>query len=269
MFDFPSYSFIFLFGLCVGSFLNCIIYRLKTGESILFSRSHCPMCGAKLKAEDLIPLFSFLFLKGKCRYCHKKISWQYPLVELFTAILFVLVIYRQPPGFSAFLNIDLLSTVYYLLITCFLIVIFVYDLKHYIIPDEIIYPAIIITFSWRLFKIFQYSILNTQHLILNPLLSAVLSSALFVSVILITKGKGMGWGDVKIAFLMGLFLGCPNVLVALFFSFLSGALVGSLLIILKKKNLKSELPFGPFLVFGTYIAFLWGSQIFNFYLNLC
>jgi leader peptidase (prepilin peptidase)/N-methyltransferase len=142
------YAFIFIFGLCVGSFLNVVINRLETSQSIFLTRSHCPQCKAILKWFDLIPVFSFLWLRGRCRYCGQKISWQYPLVELVTGILFVLVVYLESPnlfvGFPQQAEAsNLLVTGYWLLVICFLIIIFVYDLKYYLIPDKIIYPVII------------------------------------------------------------------------------------------------------------------------------
>jgi len=247
--------FIFLFGTIVGSFLNCVIYRLETGESFLKGRSHCLYCKHVLGWQDLIPIFSFLILKGKCRYCHQKISWQYPLVELATAILFVSIFHSLDRGPS--------SIFFGWILTAFLIIIFVYDLKHYIIPDKVIYPAIATTLLFRLFEILKFRNWNS----LNPLFSAILVSAFFLVIVLISKGRWMGWGDVKLAFLMGLFLGYPKILVALFLAFSIGAIIGLILIAFGKKTLKSEIPFGPFLVSGTFLAIFLGEKIFNWYLS--
>ena len=142
------YFFIFLFGLALGSFLNCVIYRLERGESFLEGRSYCPHCQHILNWSDLIPLFSFLILKGKCRYCQKKISLQYPLVELATGILFVLTAYNLQ--LTIYNLQDLFVVSYLLLVVNCLLVIFVYDLKHYIIPDKIIYPAIAVAFLYQI-----------------------------------------------------------------------------------------------------------------------
>lgn len=243
--------FIFLLGLAIGSFLNCVIYRLEAGGSFLKGRSFCPHCKHILSFKDLIPIFSFLFLKGKCRYCGKKISWQYPLVELSTGILFVLIFYQT--------IYDLLTTIYLLLTTSFLIIIFVYDLKHYLIPDKIIYPAIV--------TVFIYNLLNTKYLILNTLPAALGAITFFLAIVLISRCKWMGWGDVKFAFFMGLFLGYPNIFVALFLAFFIGASIGLILIALGKKTLKSEIPFGPFLVSGTFLAIFFGEGIINWYLS--
>jgi len=139
------YFLIFVFGLSVGSFLNVVIFRLKTEESIISKRSHCFQCGAVLKWHDLVPLLSFALTLGKCRYCGGKISWQYPMVEISTGLIFLLIFNFQTLDFF-----NLLTVGYLLLLACFLIIIFVYDLKHYIIPDKIIYPAIGISFIYQL-----------------------------------------------------------------------------------------------------------------------
>ena len=256
--------YFFILGLLAGSALNCIIYRLKTGENFWWGRSFCPKCRHVLKWYDLVPVFSFLALKGKCRYCRGKISWQYPLVEISTALIFLLIF-----NFSAFggptagwqFYLNLIATLYLFITASLLIIIFVYDLKHYIIPDKILFPAIGIVFLYNL-------ILNSKFLILNSLFSAFGAMAFFLLIFLISKGKWMGFGDVKLAFFMGLFLGYPNVLVALFLAFFFGAIIGIGLILAKKKDFKSEVPFGPFLIIGTFLALFWGDKLINWYLNL-
>ena len=242
------YALIFLFGLIMGSFLNAVIYRLDSGESIVKSRSHCPKCGHVLAWYELVPIFSFVIQGGKCRECKSNISWQYPLVELATAILFVLVLYH---------NLPLLYT---LTISSLLIVIFVYDLKHYIIPDKIIYPAILVSgiFVW------QHATYNIQYTIYAAIGASVFFAAMFFA----SRGKWMGFGDVKLAFFMGLFLGWPNILVGLFAAFMLGGIIGMGLIVCGKKTMKSQVPFGPFLVTGTFIAMFLGNKIMEWYLSL-
>jgi prepilin signal peptidase PulO-like enzyme (type II secretory pathway) len=155
-----------------------------------------------------------------------------------------------------------------------LIIIFVYDLKHFIILDKIIFPAIAITVLYRLFGILNFShwpLIGTsfQWIEIGNFLGAAFAASLFfLAIVLVSKGRWMGMGDVKLAFLMGLFLGFPNILAALFFAFFIGAIIGVGLILAKKKTLKSEVPFGPFLVVGTFIALFWGERIINWYLNL-
>jgi len=253
------YLVIFLFGLLFGSFLNSVIYRLEIGGSFLKGRSYCPHCKHKLIWQDLIPVLSFLFLKGKCRYCQKPISWQYPLVELATGFIFLLF-------FLTSLNLNNFTYVYLLIMSCFLIIVFVYDLKHYIIPDKIIYPAILVSGIWYLVSGIFFN-LYTKYEMLNTIYSAVGAAAFFLAIVLISRGKWMGVGDIKLAFLMGLILGWPNILVALFLAFFIGAIIGIGLIATGKKTLKSEVPFGPFLVAGTFLALFWGQNIINWYLN--
>jgi prepilin signal peptidase PulO-like enzyme (type II secretory pathway) len=259
MINFFFSLFAFLFGLMVGSFLNCVIYRLNSRESFLKGRSYCPYCKHTLEWKDLIPIFSFLILKGRCRYCQKRISFQYPLVELSTGILTLLFLKRAIYG-------DPIS-IFYWVLSCFLLIIFVYDLKHFIIPDKIIYPAILIVIIWYLIAGIFFKF-YTKYEMLNAIYSALGASLFFLFIYLISKGKWMGFGDVKLAFLMGLFLGFPKILVALFFSFFIGAMIGIGLILVKKKNLKSEVPFAPFLVTGTFLALFFSESLISWYLNL-
>ncbi len=233
---------IFILGLLVGSFLNCIVYWLeKKKRKNLLGRSFCPHCSHPLGFFDLIPLLSFIFLRGKCRYCGRKISWHYPLVELLTGLVFLLIFnYYSAPGEVFFL----------IVVSSLLIIVFSYDLKHCLIPSKVVYLGIIITF-------FKFNLLSG------------LGMALFFFLIwLVSKGKWMGFGDVELAFLIGLLLGWPNVLTALFSAFLIGAIMGLVLMIFEKKKLKSRLPFGPFLVTGAFIGLFFGERIINWYLSL-
>jgi len=253
--EFLIYFFVFVAGLCIGSFLNCVIYRLEEDKD-LKGRSFCPHCKHMLFWQDLFPVFSFLFLNGKCRYCHKKISVQYPVVELVGGIIFVLIFNYFFTSFS--LN-SYITILYLFYIASALIVIFVYDLKHYIIPDKVLFPAVAITLLFRLVENFSS--------ISNYLLAALVAAGFFFLIFALSKGRAMGFGDVKLAVLMGLLLGMSNVLVALFLAFFFGAIIGIILMVYQKKNLKSEIPFGPFLIEGTFIALLWGTQIVNLYLR--
>ena len=251
------YLIIFIFGLAIGSFLNCVICRLEKRESFLRDRSRCPHCQKELSWKDLVPLLSFLILRRRCRYCRQKISLQYPLVELATGILFV---------FIAIFNFqlstyNLLNACFLFLVSCFLIIIFVYDLKHYIIPDKVIYPAIFaaLVFNFLPRQIFsggfnQFSIL-----------SAFGAAGFFFLIVLVSRGRWMGVGDIKLAFLMGLILGFPDILIALFLAFFFGAIIGIGLIISGKKTLRSEVPFGPFLVTGAFLALFFGENIIRWY----
>ena len=246
---------IFLLGLCAGSFLNCVIYRLEQGKN-LGGRSFCPHCKKDLSWKELFPIFSFLFLGGKCMGCRGKISIQYPLVELATALVFILTFYFVYPILVTY---QLVYILYLFYVLSALIIIFVYDLKHYEIPDKVLLPAIAITFL--------YTAIFSWQSILNYLLAVLVSAGFFLIIFLVSKGRGMGFGDVKLAVLMGLLLGLPSVLVALFIAFVLGAIMGVILMIFQRKGLKSEIPFGPFLVLGTIISLFWGGAVIQWYIN--
>jgi prepilin signal peptidase PulO-like enzyme (type II secretory pathway) len=248
---------VFIFGLIVGSFLNCVIYRLGKKKSFLNGRSFCPECFHILSWKDLIPIFSFLILKGKCRYCRKKISLQYPLVEFFTGILFLATFYYLRNQLFSLQGIFTLF--YYWTVFSSLIVIFVYDLKNYLIEEKIVYFSILICLIFNLL----FSISEIE----NKILSLLFVALFFLLIVLISKEKWMGMGDAKLGALMGIFLGWPKIIPALFFSFFVGAIFGIFLIILKKKSLKSEIPFGPFLVSGTIFSSFLGEKIINWYLK--
>ena len=281
--------FLFLSGLAVGSFLNCVIYRLHTGESFLKGFSHCPHCRHKLNWRDLVPVLSFVFLKGKCRYCHQKISLQYPIIEISTAAIFLLIFnfqfsiwnqslsllviapqlsnQLQPYGesLSGSAIFNFLNLIYYWLISCFLIIIFVYDLKHLIIPDKVVYPAIaIVFFNNFLISGFRFQV---SGFMIN-IYSALGAAGFFFLIWFFSKGKWLGFGDVKLVFLMGLLLGFPNILSAVFLAFFIGAIMGIGLIAAGKKKLSSQVPFGPFLVFGTFLSLFLGDNFIDLYLNL-
>lgn len=243
------YILIFILGLSVGSFLNVVICRLETKETIIYNRSYCPQCRVILKWYDLIPVLSFLLQKRRCRYCKKKISWQYPVVEIATACLFLLIFNFK---FSIF------NLIYYFIIISFLIIIFTYDLKHYIIPNRIVYPAIIISLLYLL-----AAAATAYDSLFYYFLSAFIASGFFLTLVLVSKGRWMGLGDVKLAFLMGLILGWPNILLALFLSFLSGSVIGMGLIIFGKKGFKSQIPFGPFLVGSTILVMFYNLYLIN------
>ena len=256
------YIFIFILGTAIGSFLNVVICRLKTGETIVKSRSHCMFCKKKLSWYELLPILSFAIQLGKCKKCKKKISWQYPLVEFFTGALFLLIFifFGQNWQFPYTIYVWFLF-----LVSCFLIIIFVYDLKHYLVANEIIYPAIVIAL---IFNIYIWILSHNFWIFARSIISAVIAGGFFLAIYLISKGKWMGSGDALIGILMGLILGLEQTIVALFLAFLIGAVVAIILMAVKKKKLKSAIPFGPFLVLGTIITIFWGNALLTWYLNL-
>lgn len=256
------YIFVFIFGTIIGSFLNVVILRLKKNKSILKDRSHCPECKKNLNWYELIPIISFLIQLGKCRKCHKKISWQYPLVEFFTGSLFLLALIYQAPFYGVS---SIVFFIFLLIISCFLIILFVYDLRFYLVPDIIIFPAIILTF---IFDIYLWLNAGTFSVFTSSIFAAIIAGGFFLVLVLISKEKWMGKGDIFIGILIGLILGLPQIFVALFLAFWIGAIFSIILMAIKKKNLKSKIPFGPFLVLATIISIFWGQFLLSLYLGL-
>jgi len=257
------YLLIFVIGAFVGSFLNILIDRLKRGETVVWGSSHCEKCRHKLVWNDLIPIWSYIRLGGHCRYCHSPIPFWLPVVEAATGLLFVLIaLVFQPFIFNFSFTIHyLISIIYYFTIPSLLLIIFFSDLKYHLIYDQIIYPAIGITVIYRIFIFFT----NYQLPITNYLFSSLLAAAFFYLLHILGPKlfhkDTMGFGDVKLAVLMGLLLGYPKIIIALYIAFLTGALVGVILILAKKAKLKSQIAFGPFLVGATFVVWFWGERI--------
>ncbi|MFA6410931.1 MAG: prepilin peptidase [Candidatus Buchananbacteria bacterium] len=242
--------FIFVLGLVVGSFLNVVILRLGTKKSFWQGRSICPHCQQKIAGYDNIPIISFIILVGRCRHCQAKISWQYPLVELATGLIFVWLYWHA--GFT-------LTFFVWAVFACLLLIIFVYDLKKYLILDQVTIPAIIFAFLANLFLGLGFW---------NLILAAAIGSGFFALQFFVSRGKWVGDGDIRLGALMGLMLGWKYLLVALFIAYLLGSAFGILLIILGKKKMSSAVPFGPFLTLATLITLIYGQSLLFWYLNL-
>lgn len=289
---FIYYILIFISGLFVGSFLNLAADRYVTGEPILIGRSKCDSCKKNLSPKDLIPLFSFVVSKGKCRFCQSKLSFYYPLSEVLTGLVFI--------GTAYYLNIfnqystgKLLTLAFLLTVFSVYLVILFSDIKYKIIPDAAIFFGIAFAllffisdfvFSfWRVYKElandnFGKYLIKTGYLkslfFYNAksfailLVSSLIISLFFWLLVFFTKGKGMGEGDIKLGFLIGLFNGFPNNIIAIFLGFLFGAVFSLILVILKKKTMKDTIPFGPFLIIGSVASLIWGSQLINWYFKL-
>lgn len=244
------YVFFFLLGLAVGSFLNVVIFRLKYGGSIILGRSACPQCKNTIAWYDNLPLLSFIVLAGRCRHCRKKISWQYPLVELATGLIFILIFWRF--GWSV-------KTLAGIVFAGFLLVIFIYDFKYYLILDRITIPAMIMAFLFNLYLGFGIG---------NLALGVLVGGGFFLVQFLISRSYWVGDGDIRLGALMGIMLGWKMLLVALFLAYVTGAAIGVILIILGKKKMSSKVPFGTFLSVATLITILWGEEILEWYLKL-
>lgn len=250
-----SPGLVLLLGLCVGSFLNVLADRLPRGESVLWTRSHCDYCKKPLRWFELIPIVSFVLQAGRCRRCHKKLSWQYPTVELITAGGFLYAMYGADGSYGSTVGMGLIA---YWLIFSSLLVIFVSDLKYQIIPDSMVIVGVIgaIGVIWGIREIGEHTLVGLG------------AAAFFFLLWMVTRGRGMGLGDVKLAFLLGLLLGYPRIVVGLYSAFLTGATTGVILMMTGRKTLKSTIAFGPFLIIGAVIALLWSTPIIGWWKGL-
>lgn len=249
----------FVIGLIVGSFLNSVVYRIEKKESVWHGRSYCPHCRQTLSWFELIPLMSFIFQKGRCRHCQKRIAWQYPLIELISGTLFALL-YYSPAWLvnRSFLEPELFL---WLAISSCLIVLFVYDFKHSIIPNAVVYTGIVIALVGK----FILSLLGIDSWLAfsQAILAASLAGSFFLSLVLMSRGRWMGVGDVKLAILIGLTLSWPLAVVALWLSFILGAIASLFLLSIGLKKLKSTIPFGPFMITATWLTLLGGPILLN------
>jgi leader peptidase (prepilin peptidase)/N-methyltransferase len=244
-----------IFGLIVGSFLNVVICRLPLSESIVFPPSHCPRCRAAIPFYHNIPLLSYVILLGRCRSCRGRISPQYPLVEGLTAISFWLATGAYG------LTLHAAAAAVFL---CLLIVLAAIDLEHMILPDELTLGGAALFFIYSFFN----PEVGQLDAVLSGVGAALFFAALFFFYLKVRKIEGLGFGDVKMALLMGFFLGLHRLTVAILLASLSGVLVGLFFIIFKKKNLKFALPFGPFLALGSYVSLFWGEAILAWFGSL-
>lgn len=246
---------ILIYGLLIGSFLNVCIYRIPKEESIAFPSSHCPNCSHKLKWYDNIPLFSYLILRGECRYCSAKISPQYPVVEALNAIIYIILFF----SFTSFIDF-----IFYALISSVLIVITFVDLKEMIIPD--IFIVIILILS-VLHKVLNYFIYGISPQLLNSLGGLLIAGGLFLAIVILSRG-GMGGGDVTLIGALGFVVGIKNILLTIFLSFILGAIISIALLATKIKTRKDPIPFGPFIVLAFFIVLLYGEDLVNIYWSI-
>lgn len=293
-----------ILGLAIGSLLNVLISRFHPEKpqevySLLKGRSFCPFCKKRLKWFELIPLFSFLFLKGRCRYCRKRISWRYPLIELLTALIFLGISWRflRFPFFAYYLFSPIFSVSFlsflliliFFLYSTFLLALALLDLYYYLLPDKLVFSSIGLAFFVdlglsRLSRSspsdfyprcglnFLGSFIDYFNCQIPPLLSylgsAFLISGFLFLIYFLSRGKALGFGDVKLGIFLGLMLGLTNGLFALFSGFVIGAVVALGLLILKKKKFGEILPLAPFLTLGTFLTIFFGEYFVNFYFSL-
>jgi leader peptidase (prepilin peptidase)/N-methyltransferase len=270
--------FLFLFGIAMGSFLNVVALRYD-GTHFLFNpkqiggRSHCPHCKRTLRWFELLPVLSFIVQGGRCRRCGAVIGWQYPIVELLSGFIFLLV-----PMYFTFL---LGPSVLWVIVFEILLLVAYIDILLGIIPDELNIALIIL----GLFETFLFfggagapnlsffgpyaAIFGLQgNVLINHFLAAMIGAIFFGSLVAITRGKGMGMGDVKLAFPLGLLFGWPDIVVISLMAFVIGGIFGFGLILSGEKTMKSAVPFGPFLVVACVIAFFFGPALFGWYFHM-
>lgn len=268
-----------LLGLIFGSFVNALVWRLheqeemaakpkKAGKkrqrdlSIMRGRSMCPNCGHELAAKDLVPVLSWLSLGGKCRYCGRPISWQYPLVELMTALLFVYSYVHWPLGFS---GSGLLQFIVWLFFVVMFMALGVYDLRWFLLPNRMVYPLL----GVAVIEALAVAVLDHDLVgIWQPFAAAAIISGLFYALYQLSGGNWIGGGDVKLAVVLGLLAATPGrALLLIFLASLIGTVVTLPLALQNRRKLQMQIPFGPFLLLATSVVVLFGSTITNWYVQ--
>lgn len=256
----------FLFGTVVGSFLNVMAYRSVHGGSLFSDRSRCPHCKQVLSAADLVPIVSFLVLGAVCRYCKQKISWQYPIVELVSGLLFsfTFIFWWGEVG-STVGATQILYLVFLLFFVSVLLVLTVTDIVDGLLPNTIVLPSIGAVALYKLTATFVGT--SSLGALSADLLVAFSIAFFFFLIVFFSKEKAMGGGDIKLVFLIGLILGWPAITVGLFIGFLTGGFVAAMLLLIGKKRLGQTLPLGPFLNLGALISLFFGQQLLDMYLR--
>lgn len=235
----------------VGSFLNVVIYRVPRGESVVFPRSHCPACGHRLSASELVPVFSYLGQKGKCRHCAAAISPQYLAVELLTGVLFFYAAWlgERIGDWNFTLDLAMIAS---------LVALAFIDGKEMILPDSIV----LFILGLGLLRCFLWP--GSGYDRWAALLSGLGTGAVFALIAWIYP-RGMGWGDVKLVAALGVYLSFPGILEAIFIACLTGIVVGGALLLVRKRGLRKSIPFGPFLALGTLTVIFWGQDLTAWY----
>lgn len=266
---------LFFLGLCFGSFVNALVWRLrkqattkkkaqKNKYSITKGRSMCVSCGHELAAKDLLPVISWVMLHGKCRYCSKPIPWQYPLVELATAILFVSLYIFWPDNLNSTASkVDLIA---WIIASVGLMALFIYDLRYMILPNKIIFPLM----GLAVVNLLLQSLITSDHkLLLSATFGVIAGGGLFYVLFQVSRGTWIGGGDVKLGFLLGLLLADPVMaLLMLFVASVLGSIFSLILVGKKGVNIKTKIPFGPFLIAAAIIAKLLGQNLIDWYNSL-
>lgn len=259
--------FLFSLGAIIGSFLNVIIYRSAHDEDWVHGRSRCEECKKKIHWYDNIPVISFIFLQGKCRECKAPISLTHPVVEFLTGSLFVWWYW----GGTLFFQLSqepfqVIQPLFWLTIGVIFLVIVVTDILYFLIPDGAVVALLIITFLYRCALFFTGIMRGTDFW--WSLFGVVVAVLFFAGLWLVTKGKGMGFGDVKLMAPVALLVGWPHIALQIFLSFFIGAVFGICLILLGKRRFGQHIPFGPFIILATVVTLIWGDHLLRWYVGL-
>lgn len=250
------YFLVFILGLCLGSFINSWVWRTWENCRIISGRSMCVHCHRQLRWFENIPLFSFVGLRGKCLSCKKAIPWHYPAVEFITAALLTLVFWYHV-NYLPFVFTHFLRDIFFV---SFLIVIFIFDGLYKVILPQVVAAGALVGLAANIFDL-HYSPMSM-------LWGIVFAVGLFGGQFVISKGRWIGGGDIYLGAMMGIWLGWPNIVVAIFLAYILGAIVAIGLIIFKKKSWQTEIPFGTFLAVGTFFALYHGAQVIKWYWGL-
>lgn len=277
------YFILFFFGLGIGSFINVVSLRYNPSEKILTKkniggRSHCLFCGKQLAWYELLPVISFLAQKGKCRHCHNKLFLQYPLIELLSGLIFVFVPFSLlASGYT------LMAILIWIFIFILFLLLSTIDFRHYIIPDQINLllaglGIILTAINSQLnnFDAITGSFIGHYALIfglrnsiwINHIFASLLAMLILGAIIIVSRGKGMGWGDFKLIGALGLIFGWPDTLIIILLSFIVGGISVLPLLLRKKKTMKDVVPFGPFLIIASAIIFFFGYDLIDSYFKL-
>ena len=251
--------FIFAFGAVIGSFLNAVVWRLRTKESFVRGRSYCPECRHQLAAIDLIPILSYLLLTGRCRYCRKGISAHYPVVEAVSGLLFLLAWFRLAAPDGSVSGLVLAQMVFYWYLIAVFILVFMYDLKYLMILPEVVGPAAAAALAANI---------ALGHGWLGPILGAVIAGGFFRLQFVLSRGRWVGGGDAWLGLLIGAALGWQKALLTLLLAYVGGALVALVMLGLGRKKLGQQLAFGTFLSVAALFSLIFGDAAIHWYLGL-
>jgi prepilin signal peptidase PulO-like enzyme (type II secretory pathway) len=266
---------LFVLGLCAGSFINAVVWRVheqakgtKTADSklsVLKGRSMCPRCRHELAVKDLIPLFSWLSLRGRCRYCQKPIAWQYPAVELIMGSIFAVSYLFWPLDLNQTGNLILLSM--WLVVSVGLLALLVYDFRWMLLPNRILYPALAAAVIGRLIYILGYAP-DKSAASLEWLLSLAVASGIFWLIFVASQGRWIGYGDVRLGLVTGTVLATPGKsFLMIFTASILGVLYVLPALISGRRKMAAKVPFGPFLITATFLVLLFGQSVLDWYLS--